>query len=36
MTEYTVKIGFRLRAYDALTVEADSDAEAVAKGTAAA
>lgn len=31
MTEYVVKIGFWLRAYDSFTVEAGSDVEAVAK-----
>lgn len=36
MTEYIVKIGFWLRAYDGLTVEAGSDAEAVEKAKAAA
>src|SRR5580704_11858158 len=36
MTEYTVKIGFLLRAYDGLTIEADSDTEAVKKAKAAA
>jgi hypothetical protein len=36
MTEYTVKIGFWLRAYDGFTVEADTDAEAVEKAKAAA
>jgi hypothetical protein len=29
MTEYVVKIGFWLRAYDSFTVEADSDASAI-------
>ena len=36
MTEYTVTIGFWLRAYDSFTVEADSDAEAIGKAKAAA
>lgn len=36
MTEYTVKIGFWLRAYDGFTVNADSDAEAIEKAKAAA
>ena len=36
MTEYIVKIGFWLRAYDGFTVEADSDAEAIEKAKAAA
>jgi hypothetical protein len=36
MTEYTVKIGFWLHAYDSLTVEADSDAEAIENAKAAA
>ena len=36
MTEYTVKIGFWLRAYDGFTVEANSDAEAIEKAKAAA
>lgn len=36
MTEYVVKIGFWLRAYDGFTVEADSDAEAIEKAKAAA
>jgi len=36
MTEYTVKIGFWLRAYDGFTVEADSDADAIDKAKAAA
>jgi hypothetical protein len=31
MTEYVVKIGFWLRAYDSVTVEADADAEAIEK-----
>ena len=31
MTEYVVKIGFWLRAYDSVTVEADADAEAIRK-----
>jgi hypothetical protein len=36
MTEYIVKIGFWLRAYDGLIVEAGSDAEAIDKARAAA
>jgi hypothetical protein len=36
MSEYTVKIGFWLRAYDGFTVEADSDAEVMEKAKAAA
>ena len=36
MTEYVVKIVFWLRAYDGLTVEAASDAEAIEKAKAAA
>jgi hypothetical protein len=36
MTEYTVKIGFWLRAYDGFTVEAESDAEAIEKAKARA
>jgi hypothetical protein len=36
MSEYIVKIGFWLRAYDGFTVEADSDATAIAKAKAAA
>ena len=36
MTEYVVKIGFWLRAYDGLTVEAETDAEAIEKAKAAA
>jgi hypothetical protein len=36
MTEYTVKIGFWLRAYDGFTVEALSDAEAIEKAKTAA
>lgn len=36
MTEYVVKIGFWLRAYDGFTVEADFDAEAIEKAKAAA
>ena len=31
MSEYVVKIGFWLRAYDSFTVEADSDAGAIEK-----
>ncbi|KAB2756681.1 MULTISPECIES: hypothetical protein [Brucella/Ochrobactrum group] len=36
MTQYVIKIGFWLRAYDGFTVEADSDAEAIGKAKAAA
>lgn len=36
MTEYIVKIGFWLRAYDGRTVEATSDFEAIEKAKAAA
>jgi hypothetical protein len=36
MTEYIVRIGFWLRAYDGFTVEAASDAEAIEKAKAAA
>jgi hypothetical protein len=36
MTEYVVKIGFWLRAYDSVTVEADVDAEAIKKAKIAA
>src|SRR5487761_729297 len=36
MTEYIVKIGFWLRAYDGIAVEADSDADAIEKAKAAA
>ena len=36
MTEYVVKIGFWLRAYDSVTVEADADAEAIEKAKVAA
>jgi hypothetical protein len=36
MSEYIVKIGFWLRAYDGFTVEADSDAGAIEKAKAAA
>lgn len=36
MTEYIVKIGFWLRAYDGFTAEAGSDAEAIEKAKAAA
>jgi hypothetical protein len=31
MTEYIVKLGFWLRAYDSVTVEPSSDAEAIEK-----
>lgn len=36
MAEYTVKIGFWLRAFDGFTVEADSDEAAIEKARAAA
>ncbi len=36
MTEYIVKIGFWLRAYDGLSVEAGSDAEAIERAKEAA
>lgn len=36
MTEYVAKVGFWLRAFDSITVEADSDAEAVEKAKLAA
>ncbi|MDA8232174.1 MAG: hypothetical protein M0006_12625 [Magnetospirillum sp.] len=36
MSEYIVKIGFWLRAYDGFTVEANSDANAIKKAKAAA
>ncbi len=36
MTEYIVKVAFWLRAYDGLTVEADTDAEAIKKAKSAA
>lgn len=36
MTEYIVKIGFWLRAYDAFSVEALSDTEAIEKAKTAA
>ena len=36
MSEYIVKIGFWLRAYDGFTVEADSDADAIEKAQATA
>ncbi len=36
MTEYVVKVGFWLRAYDSVTVEADADPEAIEKAKAAA
>ncbi|PWB80696.1 MAG: hypothetical protein C3F11_17260 [Methylocystaceae bacterium] len=36
MTEYIVKIAFRLRAYDSRTIEAASDVEAIEKAKAAA
>ena len=36
MTEYLVKIGFWLRAYDTITIEADSDAAAIEAAKVAA
>lgn len=36
MTEYIVKIGFWLRAYDNRTIEAESDIEAIEKAKAVA
>jgi hypothetical protein len=36
MSEYYVKIGFWLRAYDGFAIEAGSDVEAIAKAKAAA
>ena len=36
MSEYIVKIGFWLRAYDSFAVEADSDADAIEEAKAAA
>jgi hypothetical protein len=36
MTEYIVKIGFCLRAYDSFNIEAASDAEAIEKSKTAA
>lgn len=36
MTEYLVKIGFWLRAYDSVTIEADADADAIEKAKVAA
>jgi len=36
MTEYVVKIGFWLRAYDSLNIEASSDADAIDKAKVAA
>lgn len=36
MSDYIVKIGFWLRAYDGFSVDADSDAEAIEKAKAAA
>ena len=36
MTEYVVKIAFWLRAFDSVTIEATSDAEAVEKAKVAA
>lgn len=36
MSDYTVKVGFWLRAYDGFSVEAESDAEAIEKAKARA
>ena len=36
MSEYTIKIGFWLRAYDSFTVDAESDADAIEQAKAAA
>jgi hypothetical protein len=36
MSEYIIKIGFWLRAYDGFAFEADSDADAIEKAKAAA
>lgn len=36
MTEYLVKVGFWLRAYDSVSIEATNDAEAITKAKAAA
>ncbi len=36
MNEYTVKIGFWLRAYDGFTIEAELDADAIEKAKTAA
>jgi hypothetical protein len=36
MSEYIVKIGFWLRAFDSFAVEADSDADAIERAKAAA
>ena len=36
MSEYIVKVGFWLRAYDSFAVEADSDADAIAQAKVAA
>lgn len=36
MTEYKVKIGFWLRAYDGFTIDAGNDREAIAKAKARA
>ncbi len=36
MTEYIIKIAFRMTAFDSITIEADSDAEALEKGPDAA
>lgn len=36
MTEYIVKVGFWMRAYDGVTIEADSDTEAIEKAKVAA
>ncbi len=36
MSEYLVKVAFRLRAFDSRTLEADTDAEAIEKAKTAA
>jgi len=36
MTEYVVKVGFWLRAFDTVTVEADTDTQAIEKAKLAA
>ena len=36
MTEYSVKLGFGLRAYDSITIEANSDAAAIEAAKVAA
>ena len=36
MSEYVVKVGFWLRAYESFTVEANSDADAIEQAKAAA